>query len=295
VLLFFSCFGLAQSNPLSAFEPLLNKTWIAQGEWGDGSIFKQQTTFTSALEGKIILAKSKGYVNKEQTEFGNRNHGIRYLDAISNTMKFKEFDVFGGLTEGEIKLQGKNISYVYNYGESIVTDNWEYVNDSLYNFKVGEFDGNSWKQVYLETQFVLTSDMPNIKDSIPNFKKLLVGSWSSKAWNGILKEKWSIGTDGHLQQTAQYFESGKLQYEAQNKIEIVGEDIILFTVIKNSNPKIFKATSYTENSITFQNSEYANPDKVVYYFKDAVSFERTISGTEKGKPTNYTFNFSKDE
>lgn len=147
----------AQENPLQVFDLLIGKTWKAQGNWSDGSKFKQEIDFSYALEGHAILTKSKGYTNKEQTQYGHRNHGIRKYNAENQTLEFWEFDVFGGVTKGTVIVEGKNLLYQYNYGESVVTDSWEYVDDNTYNFKVGNYTDGVWEQVYLETQFKAAS------------------------------------------------------------------------------------------------------------------------------------------
>lgn len=146
--------AMAQKGNLSIFDNLINKTWKAEGNWGDGSKFHQQTTFEYDLEKAIITAKSKGYIDKKQTQIGDRNLGIRKFDTVSKTIKFWEFDAFGGVTEGKVFAEGKNIVYQYKYGESLVTDMWEYVNDNTYNFKVGAYEDGTWKQLYLSTQFI---------------------------------------------------------------------------------------------------------------------------------------------
>ncbi|WP_411028817.1 hypothetical protein [Spongiimicrobium sp. 3-5] len=143
----------AQNTDLSIFDNLVTKTWKAEGNWGDGSKFKQEIVFTYALDSTIILVNSKGFINKEQTKLGVRNHGVRQFDKKSDQIKFWEFDVFGGLTEGTVFSEGKNILYKYSYGDSTVTDMWEYVDDSTYNFKVGNYEDGNWKQIYLNTQF----------------------------------------------------------------------------------------------------------------------------------------------
>lgn len=106
-----------------------------------------------ALNNTIVIVNSTGFIDKKQTELGLRNHGIRQFDKASDGIKFWEFDVFGGLTEGIVLSQGKNIFYQYNYGGSLVTDMWEYVDDNTYNFKVGDYEDGVWKQIYLNTKF----------------------------------------------------------------------------------------------------------------------------------------------
>ena len=80
-----------------------------------------------------------------------------------------------------------------------------------------------------------------------------------------------------------------------NKIEVVNNELILFTLIKDSNPKIFKASAYSDNEVTFTNTDYKNPNKVVYKLISNSAFNRTISGKEGIEPTSYTFEFKKRE
>ncbi|WP_422859716.1 VOC family protein [Flagellimonas sp. S174] len=149
-----------QENNLSIFDGLIGKIWKAEGNWGDGSKFKQEITFEYGLNNALIIAKSRGYTDKEQTIFGNRNHGIRKYNPERKTIEFWEFDVFGGVTKGTVKEQGKDLYYTYSYGESIVTDLWEYVDSNTYNFKVGAYEDGQWKQVFLATQFTGHSVSP---------------------------------------------------------------------------------------------------------------------------------------
>jgi len=155
ILLFFvSIKVFSQDSKLSMFDNLVEKTWKAEGNWGDGSKFVQEIKFEYSLDSTLVITNAIGFVDKEQTKLGKRNHGIRQFDKESNSIKFWEFDVFGGLTEGVVFSKDKNIIYEYEYGGSNVTDMWEYVNDSTYNFKVGNYKDGVWKQLYLSTQFI---------------------------------------------------------------------------------------------------------------------------------------------
>ncbi len=145
--------SFSQNTSMSIFDNLVGKTWQAEGKWGDGSKFKQEITLEYSLDKNLVVTKSKGFTDQEQTKYGDRNHGIRKYDEASKSLKFWEFDVFGGVTEGTISSEGKNIMYQYEYGGSKVTDLWEYVDDHTYNFKVGNYADGKWKQVYLNTQF----------------------------------------------------------------------------------------------------------------------------------------------
>ncbi|MCK8479812.1 hypothetical protein [Psychroserpens algicola] len=153
IMLLSTTFFYSQSSKLIIFENLVNKTWKAEGKWGDDSKFKQISTFEFALDSSIVIVKSEGYVDQKQEKFGMRNHGIRKYDKETNTILFWEFDVFGGLTKGELILEGKNMYYNYKYGNSIITDAWLWVNENEYNFKVGTYENGEWVQVYLETKF----------------------------------------------------------------------------------------------------------------------------------------------
>ena len=142
-----------QFTELAAFDNLVGKVWKAEGNWGDGSIFKQEIRFEYGLGKTIILTNTQGYTNIERTEFGTRNHGVRMFDKNTNSVRFWEFDIFGDLTEGLVFSKSKNIIYQYTYGDSFLTDMWEYVDDSTYNFKVGVYENDSWVQIFLSTQF----------------------------------------------------------------------------------------------------------------------------------------------
>ncbi len=290
LFILFPIIVIGQDTKLSMFQNIVGKTWKAEGSWGDGSKFYQETYFHYDLDSLIVLAESTGFVDLNQTKLGKRNHGIRQYDAISEEILFWEFDIFGGLTKGSVFQDGKNIIYQYKYGDSKVTDMWEYVNDTTYNFKVGEYKNGNWSQIYLTSQFKQTNNL-SVNEIFSIAKENLNGSWSSPAWDGQLNESWSLDKNGHLTQSSRYIENQEILFESQNKMEIVDNELILFSIIKGSNPKIFKATSWTSNSITFENSDYNNPNKVKYHFISPSEFKRTISGIEDNKPSRYTFKF----
>lgn len=148
----------AQDNkPLAIFEPLMGKTWQAEEAWENGSSFKQTVELSYDLDSSIVIVKSEGYTNQEQSEYGPRNHGIRQYDPTTKEIKFWEFDVFGGLTTGTVFAQGKNIFYQYQYGDTFVTDLWEYINDTTYSYTVGIYTDGKWEKVFLKTEFISTN------------------------------------------------------------------------------------------------------------------------------------------
>ena len=147
-----------QENKLNGFDNLVNKTWLADGEWSNGTQFKQEITFNYDLNKTIVVTNSKGFTNQAQTEYGNRNHGIRQYNAKENKIEFWEFDVFGGVTQGVVEFTDKHIYYNYKYGESMVTDCWEYIDDETYKFIVGSYKDGKWEAVYLQTEFKLKNE-----------------------------------------------------------------------------------------------------------------------------------------
>lgn len=120
----------------------------------------------------------------------------------------------------------------------------------------------------------------------------MVNDWITPAWDGQLRETWSVSSDRQLSQKASYTVNGEVQYEAQSRMMMIGEELILVTVIVDADPKVFRATSVTDSIIVFENSSYRNPDKVVYRLTDNGYFSRTISGHEPdGTASSYTFAF----
>lgn len=146
---------LAQEMPLSAFDILMDKEWKAEGTWADGSKFYQIKTFEYALDSTIIITKSIGFIDKEQKEIGQRNHGIIRFNSESNEIEFHEFDVFGGLTRGNIKYTDNEFIYIYQYGDYRIIDKWLKVDGKTYKFIVGDFTNNELGQIYLESKFIL--------------------------------------------------------------------------------------------------------------------------------------------
>ena len=145
--------AFANDNPLAAFDNLIGRTWTAEGKWGNGSAFKQVATFEYGLNDRIVVVRSQGFTDQAQTKFGDRNHGVRQFDAATETIRFWEFDTFGGVTEGTVRVDGKNLYYEYEYGGTRVTDLWQWVDDNTYNYIVGTLVDGKWGAKFIETTF----------------------------------------------------------------------------------------------------------------------------------------------
>lgn len=131
-----------------------------------------------------------------------------------------------------------------------------------------------------------------IQDSLKLNSKLS-GHWQTAAFDGELHESWDLQADGWMQQQGYYIEKGDTSYSAKTKIEQIGEEVILISVIKNSNPKIFKAVELTDQSILFENKDYKNPFQVHYEFLSDTQYRRTIKGYERDSLVSYVFDFEK--
>lgn len=164
----------AQSNQLEAFEVLTNKTWIAEGKWSNGQVFKQEISFEYDLDHSIVKTTALGFTDQKQSTYGKRNHGIRQWDQTKQVIRFWEFDVFGSVTTGIVKVDGNNFYYQYEYpgpeGSTLVTDAWEKIDAYNYKFIVGQYLEGEWKQKYLETTF---TQKPKHIGSIEEIQQIL--------------------------------------------------------------------------------------------------------------------------
>ncbi|MFQ5650879.1 MAG: hypothetical protein ACE5IY_13135 [bacterium] len=147
----------AQTARLQAFAPLVGGRWQAAGEWSNGTKFEQEIAFKWALNETIVIAESFGVINPKTGERGHRSHGVRAWNAVTNKLWFWEFDVFGGVTEGEVEIDGANITLIYEYGDGDkrvrLRDRWQRVDDQTYDFAVEQFENRKWGRMLLATQF----------------------------------------------------------------------------------------------------------------------------------------------
>ncbi len=151
-------------TPFEAHQNLIGGTWHLDAKWGDGTPHLLDITYKSSLNGKLLKTTTYGNVSKTGYERGLRNEGIRAFDATNTTMVFYEFDVFGGITKGEIKYRNKDIYYTYSYGvgdqQMTITDQWQYVDNDTYNYTIGvyNFETQTWDQQFLYSKIVRITD-----------------------------------------------------------------------------------------------------------------------------------------
>lgn len=100
---------------LQTFENLVGGTWEGEGTWSDGNPFKLNIEYEWGLSGNLVKSKTFGNISKDGYEFGLRNEGIRAWSGEASGLVFWEFDIFGGITEGEVEVQGKDHYYRFMY------------------------------------------------------------------------------------------------------------------------------------------------------------------------------------
>lgn len=149
-------------SKLSPLENLIGGSWEIDTQWGDGTKFKQEITYSWSLSEKMISSKTTGNISKTGYEQGLRSEGVRVWNSTDSTLKFWEFDIFGTITEGTILIDGNNHYYQYSYetGDGIMTltDGWEFISKNEYTYSVGVFEDGMWTQKYLSGSMMRKAD-----------------------------------------------------------------------------------------------------------------------------------------
>ncbi|MGI9542882.1 MAG: hypothetical protein ACR2MX_06450 [Cyclobacteriaceae bacterium] len=152
-LLFLSCSQVnGQPEPIKAFENLIGGKWISQGKQLGGFNGKTEIQFEWGLNGKIVKATT--YATDPKTmEFGLRNEGIRAYSAADKVVQFYEFDKLGGITKGEVLVDGTDLHYNYEYQGMMLRDSWIFVDNDQYTLIVGVWQEDKWSQKFHEQVF----------------------------------------------------------------------------------------------------------------------------------------------
>ena len=149
----------AQGNiMLMPFEPLMNAEWKAEGNWKNGSPFKQEVTYSWSADEASVNMTTKNYLDTTFTDFGKFSEGVHTWDTVSNSIKFKVTDIHGKVIEGTVRTKQKTIMYEYAYENELgvktyMTDALIWIKPDKYMFKVGTMKDDEWVEVYLETYF----------------------------------------------------------------------------------------------------------------------------------------------
>ena len=135
---------------------LVGGTWIYEGIWPNGEAFKQEIKYRWGLNKQMLKVQTYGVIDNETKAYGLRNEGIRVWDKVLEKMKFYEFDVFGGITEGYCIFEETQFHYEYNYmmvGKlEVFRDTWKIINKDTYQFTVSMRVGDEWR-VYTTNEY----------------------------------------------------------------------------------------------------------------------------------------------
>jgi len=141
-----------------SYSHFVGGSWVAKGTWSSGGEFHQEMVVESILNGTIFTVKTYDYIDSKQFENSQRNFGIRAFDASQEKVVFTEYDVFGGITKGEVKVSENTIYLVYNYTnkKGITTqlaNIWKRIDDNSYEMSVCEFTNDVIGKVYMTTTY----------------------------------------------------------------------------------------------------------------------------------------------
>ncbi|MEP1096102.1 MAG: hypothetical protein ABJG78_13390 [Cyclobacteriaceae bacterium] len=138
---------IAQSE-LSAFENLVGSKWEVVGKWSNGEDFRQEYLFEWSLDKKLIKVQTFGTTNMLTGEYGLRNEGIRFWKENEEVIKFYEFDIFGGITEGVCTIDSNSIIYDYVYEGLTFRDSWIFKDLNTYQYVVENLENGERKELY---------------------------------------------------------------------------------------------------------------------------------------------------
>ena len=143
--------SLAQTKDhvVQAMDNLLGGSWELNGFWMDGNKFNQEFKFEK-MGPSAYYVETFGNISKTGYETGLRNRGVRGWNDDEAMMKFSEIDVFGGITNGDVIIDGLDILYTYEYGGQTLTDAWIYKGPDMYEFIIGvRGDNGQWSEIQL--------------------------------------------------------------------------------------------------------------------------------------------------
>lgn len=145
---------LTKDETYKVYSNLVGGKWETKGKWQNGAEYHQEIIVDQELTKNIFTVKTYDYIDSKQFDNAQRNYGIRAWDSKEQKMKFWEFDVFGGITAGEIFIDNNDIYHIYQYtdkngGIRTLADAWIYIDKDTYTFKVGEFSDGTLGKLYI--------------------------------------------------------------------------------------------------------------------------------------------------
>jgi hypothetical protein len=149
----------AQDPPMTKEETykiyanLLGGKWETKGTWEIGAAYHQEKIVEMELTKKIFTVKTYDYIDSKKFDNSQRNYGIRAWDSKEQKMKFWEFDVFGGITTGEVLIDNNDIYHIYEYHDKTLVDAWIYVDKDTYTLKICEYNDGKFGKEYMTSTY----------------------------------------------------------------------------------------------------------------------------------------------
>jgi len=142
----------------AAYTNLVAGKWETKGKWASGGEFHQVVDVEHDLSGNIFTVRTYDHIDSKKFNHSQRNFGIRAWDKNEKKMKFWEFDVFGGITEGEVFSKGHDIYLTYEYRSrngSVMqlADIWIYQDTNTYTFRVCEYSNGQVGRELMSTTY----------------------------------------------------------------------------------------------------------------------------------------------
>jgi hypothetical protein len=149
----------AKQEVYAAYNNLVQGKWETKGKWAGGAEFHQVVDVEYELTKNIFTVRTYDYIDSKLFDNSQRNYGIRAWDKKEGKMKFWEFDVFGGIIQGEVFNKGRDIYHAYEYTSSNgskmhLADIWIYVDANTYTFKVCEYKNGQPGKEFMASTYI---------------------------------------------------------------------------------------------------------------------------------------------
>jgi len=136
----FAANAQTKEHVIQAMDNLVGGTWKLEAFWMNGTPFNREHTVTKILNDNIYHVETVGNISEKGYEKGLRIIGLRGWNKEKYSMEYSDADVFGNMVQGEIKIDGLDILYQYEFGGIIMTDAWIYKGPDLYEYISGVLD-----------------------------------------------------------------------------------------------------------------------------------------------------------
>jgi hypothetical protein len=124
----------------------------------------------------------------------------------------------------------------------------------------------------------------------------LIGTWENKTPRGTIFETWKKTSDKQYDAKSYVIREKDTMVFESITLKVSGDEIHYIPAVKNQNeglPVVFKATTYTETEMIFENPEHDFPQVISYNRITSDSLVAKISGTKNGQERSQSFPMKK--